>query len=272
MNASASGYDLSTGRLVTPPPIPPNLQRVVPGHVGTAYKPTTQDQVDHYLSIASYYTKVGTPQALQQAQRYTDLANAAAQGFYRIQSGQEQTTRGSLNTAEAGYYSQRNQTMLASVSMRDRAQIELEAQRLAGQIQVHNIDNASRSQIATRAAIYRLQGLNEQDATRRAIAEWTQENANQRSALTHGDPPLAFPPVPPDPNGGAVPPVPPVPHVNPPSVNGATGDPVQAVVNYARSNHLTAAQLAEYLQQRVTKKVFTPAQAAKILSIYHPSP
>lgn len=182
--AEQAGYNFQTGQPIAPPPIPPSLQRIVPGHVGPNYKPTTDDIVNHYMAVASWYAQRPDPASQAQAKTYTALANAAAAGYEKIQQGNLEPSKAQELQAQASYYKDRNRTMLLATDERTRAQAELQAKRLANSQLLAGMrigDADARQQIALRAGLYMAEyKTNAEAALRIATTEYTTEAAKDR--------------------------------------------------------------------------------------------
>lgn len=172
IDASTQGYDFNTGQRLPTDQLTAKQMYIPPNA-------TAADIEGHYLRVANILLARGDIAGAKQA---TEMAGTAATGFRNIAEG---TYTGGARTQEAvaraHEYEGANATKLAALTQEEAAKVQREGLRLANQVKLAGINNASRNAIALRAAIYHLHGTEEGLAMRQSIAEFQEGGKNYRA-------------------------------------------------------------------------------------------
>jgi len=308
-------YGLDENGNPIPLPVPQGgAPKPIPLPVGQKGAPATADQMaNYYADVAAQnlqlFHDTGDARYLDAAKEYDQLSQA--KGYLNVAKAGEATARASeapsriqLNLARAQAARTAQQTAIKIAQGHDAASIQraaLSTQGAAWRAQlsantrkaVAQYDRQSQWAIAQLAGAYHLQGINAEDATKQAIADFEgQVKTNIANARPYPDtdtappeatvPPFqALPPI----NinvgtpgfAGALPPLPVPPLVAPPAKTGTAGtqpsgggaSPVEfkAYLNFAQNavkRNWTAHDIRQRLNDLVTQGKLSAQQARQI--------
>lgn len=162
------GVDPATGQPL-PFNVPKSLSQIIPGNGGNA-QPTADDYVKHYLGLAAEAVRQNRPDL---AQEYSTIAQQWGLGAERSATAQY-TLEGRLPLAQAQAAAERDLPQRAReiAGENNSARLEIEAQRLKNSQLLAQYNEQSRYAIAQLAGAYHIQGIQDQDAIRQAVAEY----------------------------------------------------------------------------------------------------